>query len=76
MQPPRAQIASIPVSAPAEAYGDQAASDAPLGAQLKTYFDKLTTGPVPDRLMRLTEELEAAFERGELRCGASAAKPR
>ena len=45
-----------------------AAIEEPLGDQLKTYFDKLTAGPVPDRLLRLTEALEAAFERGELRC--------
>ena len=38
-----------------------------LGAQLKSYFDDLTSGPVPDNLLRLTEALEAAFERGELR---------
>ena len=48
--------------------------DQPLGAQLKVYFDNLTNGPVPDRLLKLTEQLEAAFERGELRC--CAAKPR
>ena len=43
--------------------------DGPLGEQLKSYFDGLTTSPVPDTLLRLTEALEAAFERGDLQCG-------
>ena len=38
-----------------------------LGVQLKSYFDDLTSGPVPDSLLKLTEALEAAFERGELK---------
>ena len=42
--------------------------DEPIGEQLKTYFDSLTSGPTPERLLRLTELLEAAFDRGELRC--------
>ncbi len=48
----------------------------PLGVQLKCYFDGLTQGPVPDRLLRLTEQLEAALERGELRCGADTPRRR
>jgi hypothetical protein len=48
--------------------------DEPLGDQLKSYFDRLTAGPVPDKLMRLTQALEEAFERGELSC--SCRKPR
>ena len=40
----------------------------PLGARLKVYFDDLTAGPVPDHLLKLTEALEAAFERGDLKC--------
>ena len=60
MQPPAAQILrESPV----------ASLEQPLGDQLKTYFDNLTAGPAPDRLLRLTEALEAAFERGELQCG-------
>ncbi|WP_174299573.1 NepR family anti-sigma factor [Caulobacter sp. S45] len=59
MQPPAAQI-------PKES---SAFLEQPLGDQLKTYFDSLTSGPVPDRLLRLTEALEAAFERGDLQCG-------
>jgi hypothetical protein len=43
----------------------------PLGVQLKTYFDRMTEGPAPDRLVRLAEQLDAAFERGELRCVGS-----
>ena len=42
--------------------------DEPLGEQLKCYFDSLTEGPTPERLVRLTEMLEAAFDRGDLRC--------
>ena len=63
MQPPAAQI-------PRES--SAASVEQPLGDQLKTYFDSLTAGPVPDRLLRLTEALEAAFERGELQCGGRA----
>ena len=63
MQPPAAQIPREPSAASLEQ---------PLGDQLKTYFDSLTAGPVPDRLLRLTEALEAAFERGELQCGGCA----
>ena len=63
MQPPAAQIPRDPPAASLEQ---------PLGDQLKSYFDSLTSGPVPDRLMRLTEALEAAFERGELQCGGRA----
>ncbi len=65
MQPPAAQIPRDPPSASLEQ---------PLGDQLKTYFDGLTAGPVPDRLLRLTEALEAAFERGELQCGDRASR--
>ena len=43
-------------------------TDEPIGEQLKTYFDSLTLGPTPERLLRLTEMLEAAFDRGDLRC--------
>jgi hypothetical protein len=43
----------------------------PFGAQLKGYFDRLTDGPTPERLLRLAEQLDAAFERGELRCAGS-----
>ena len=39
-----------------------------LGATLKHFFDGVTAGPLPDRLMQLADELEAAFERGELGC--------
>ena len=63
MQPPAAHI---PRESPA------ASLEQPLGDQLKSYFDSLTAGPVPDRLLRLTEALEAAFERGELQCGGLA----
>ncbi len=61
MQAPAAHIPREPV---------EAALEQPLGDQLKTYFDSLMAGPVPDRLLRLTEDLEAAFERGDLRCGS------
>ncbi len=63
MQPPAAQITRDVSAIPLEEV---------LGDQLKTYFDSLTAGPVPDRLLRLTEALEAAFERGELKCGGRA----
>lgn len=39
-----------------------------LGAHLKNYFDNATLSPAPDRLVYLTEALEAAFERGDLDC--------
>ena len=65
MQPPAAQI---PRESPT------ASLEQPLGDQLKTYFDDLTAGPVPDRLLRLTEALEAAFERGELQCRGCASQ--
>ena len=45
----------------------------PLGTRLKVYFDGLTAGPVPDHLLKLTEALEAAFERGDLKCGRRSA---
>ena len=60
MQPPAAQLPRASSAAPIEQ---------PLGDQLKTYFDGLVAGPVPDRLLILTEALEAAFERGELQRG-------
>ncbi len=42
-----------------------------LGGKLKSFFDGLTSGPMPDRLMQLAAQLEAAVERGELSgCGA------
>ena len=47
-----------------------------LGVQLKSYFDNLTEGPIPDRLLRLTEQLEAAFERGDLRCAGATPRRR
>ena len=60
MQPPSPPVArDLAAAVPAEA---------PLGDKLKTYYDRLSSEPVPDGLARLTEALEAAFERGELRC--------
>jgi hypothetical protein len=43
-------------------------ADAALGDQLKSYFDDIVAGPVPDRLLKLTDALDQAFDRGELRC--------
>lgn len=37
-----------------------------LGCELKTMFDSLTAGPMPDRLTQLADALEEAFHRGEL----------
>jgi hypothetical protein len=37
-----------------------------LGCELKTMFDNLTAGPLPDRLVQLADALEEAFRRGEL----------
>ena len=37
-----------------------------LGEELKTMFDNLTTGPMPDRLVQLADALEEAFQKGEL----------
>ncbi len=51
------------------------ATEEPLGAKLKSYFDHMALGPVPDRLIDLTEALEAAFDRGELRCCKARVKP-
>ena len=45
----------------------------PLATRLKMYFDGLTAGPVPDHLLQLTEALEAALERGDLKCGRRSA---
>lgn len=39
---------------------------APLGQELKSMFDTLTSGPMPDRLVQLADALEEAFKRGEL----------
>jgi hypothetical protein len=38
----------------------------PLGDELKTMFDSLTNGPLPDRLLQLADALEEAFNRGDL----------
>ena len=57
--------------------GDEVAGGEPLGpplaTRLKLYFDGLTQGPVPDHLLQLTEALEVAFERGDLKCGRRSA---
>jgi hypothetical protein len=37
-----------------------------LGAELKSMFEGLTAGPMPDRLLQLADALEEAFQRGEL----------
>jgi hypothetical protein len=72
MQAPNAEVSRGVATAATEAGERGRDSDSqPLGAQLKVYFDNLTKGPVPDRLLRLTEQLEAAFERGDLRCGCA-----
>ena len=39
----------------------------PMGEQLKTAFDRLTEGPVPDRLLELAAKLERALQQGEIR---------
>lgn len=41
-------------------------ADAALTAELKTFFDSLTTQPLPDRMLELAQALEDAFGRGEL----------
>lgn len=37
-----------------------------IGAELKSMFETLTAGPMPDRLLQLADALEEAFQRGEL----------
>jgi hypothetical protein len=37
-----------------------------LGCELKSMFDNLTAGPLPDRLVQLADALDEAFRRGEL----------
>lgn len=37
-----------------------------LGDQLKRMFGDMSAGPMPSRLLELADELEAAFQRGEL----------
>jgi hypothetical protein len=63
--------ANTPPASPGDAENGEPIAGQRLGAQLKTYFDRLTDGPTPERLLRLTEQLEAAFERGDLRCSAA-----
>ena len=36
------------------------------GRRLQSFFDGVTVGPMPDRLTKLADELEAALERGEI----------
>ena len=40
--------------------------DQRLGQDIKSMFDNLTAGPVPDRLLQLADALEEAFQRGDL----------
>jgi hypothetical protein len=53
---------------PAEAYLEppRESAEAALGDQLKSYFDAIVAGPVPDRLLKLADALDQAFDRGEL----------
>ncbi len=37
-----------------------------LGQDLRSMFDNLTSGPMPDRLLQLADALEEAFQRGDL----------
>jgi hypothetical protein len=37
-----------------------------LGDELKSMFDTLISGPMPDRLLQLADALEEAFTRGDL----------
>ena len=37
-----------------------------MGAELKTLFEALTAGPMPDRLLQLADALEEAFQKGDL----------
>jgi hypothetical protein len=41
-------------------------AQARIGDELKTMFDTLTAGPLPDRLVQLADALDEAFRRGEL----------
>lgn len=45
-------------------------SHARIGYELRAEYDKMTSGPMPDRLADLARQLEDAFERGELACGS------
>lgn len=47
-----------------------------LGCELKTMFDSLTAGPLPDRLVQLADALDEAFRRGELFAPPSCGTPR
>jgi hypothetical protein len=37
-----------------------------LGDDLKSMFDTITSGPMPERLLQLADALEEAFRRGDL----------
>ena len=37
-----------------------------LGCELKSMFENLTSGPMPEHLLQLADALEDAFQRGEL----------
>jgi hypothetical protein len=37
-----------------------------IGDELKTMFDAITSGPMPERLLQLADALEEAFRRGDL----------
>ena len=37
-----------------------------LGYELKTMFNTLTAGPLPDRLLQLADALEEAYQQGQL----------
>lgn len=52
--------ASVEARFPSEPPGQR------LGQDLKTMFDNLTAGPMPDRLLQLADALEEAFQRGDL----------
>lgn len=45
---------------------DLRSSQPEIGDQLKRMFGEITEGPLPSRLLELADQLEEAFQRGEL----------
>ena len=73
---PQSLIELLPTAPSAS--GREAIYDTPpveIGDQLKGMFDRLTSGPMPKRLIDLADALEEAFQRGELFDAKACAKP-
>lgn len=74
--PPGGGERSAPPDAQPQRRGGATAARDAVGVQLKSLFAELTSGPMPDHLLALVDQLESTLEPDDEQPKGTAAKPR